>query len=71
MRILEEFWYGNIEPTEYYTTRYKEYKEMLQLITQNEDNLSVTMTDEQRKLFSHYTDSVREFQTTVLKLVRE
>ena len=26
MRILEEFWYGNIEPTEYDTSSCKEYK---------------------------------------------
>lgn len=25
MRILEEFWYGNIEPTEYDTSSCKEY----------------------------------------------
>lgn len=27
MRILEEFWYGNIEPTEYDTSS-KEYKKL-------------------------------------------
>lgn len=64
MRILEEFWYGNIEPTEYDTTTCKEYKEMLRLITWNEDRLLATITDEQTELFSRYTDSVREFQTT-------
>ena len=26
MRILEEFWHGNIEPTEYDTSSCKEYK---------------------------------------------
>ena len=38
MRILEEFWYGNIEPTEYDTIACKEYKEVLRLITRNEEN---------------------------------
>ena len=32
MRILEEFWYGNIEPTEYDTSSCKEYKKLLELI---------------------------------------
>ena len=36
MRILEELWYGNIEPTEYDTIACKEYKEVLRLITRNE-----------------------------------
>ena len=63
MRILEEFWYGNIEPTEYDTIACNEYKEVLRLITRNEEKLLATMTDEQKELFSRYTDTVREHQT--------
>ena len=36
MKLLEEFWYGNIEPTEYDINACKEYKEVLCLITRNE-----------------------------------
>ena len=32
MRILEELWYGNIEPTEYDTSSNKEYKKLVELI---------------------------------------
>lgn len=63
MRILEGFWYGNIEPTEYDTFSCKEYKEVLRLITRNEEKLLATMMDEQKELFSRYTDAVREYQT--------
>ena len=63
MRILEEFWYGNIEPAEYDTTACREYNEVLRLITRNEERLLATMTDEQKELFSRYTDAVREHQT--------
>lgn len=63
MRILEEFWYGNIKPTEYDTSSCKEYKEVLQLIIRNEEKLLATMTDEQKDLFSRYTDCIRELQT--------
>ena len=38
MRILEEFWYGNIEPTEYDTSS-KEYKKLQELICRNEEKL--------------------------------
>lgn len=62
MRILEEFWYGNIEPTEYDTFPCAEYKEALQLISRNEEKLQATMTDAQKELLSRYVDSVREFQ---------
>ena len=50
MRLLEEFWYGNIEPTEYDTSS-TEYKKLQELICRNEEKLRVTMTDDQRALF--------------------
>lgn len=63
MRILEEFWYGNIEPTDYDSSACKEYKEVFLLITKNEEKLQASMTDEQKELFSRYSDAVREYQT--------
>ena len=63
MSLLEEFWYGNIEPMEYDTSSCKEYKKLLELICRNEEKLKATMTDEQKELFSKYTDCVREYQT--------
>ena len=62
MNILEEFWYGNIEPAEYDTSSSKEYKELLQLISRNEDKLLATMSDDQKELFTRYADCVREYQ---------
>jgi hypothetical protein len=61
MNILEELWYGNIEPAEYDTSPSKEYKQMLQLISRNEDKLLATMTDAQKELFTKYADCVREY----------
>lgn len=69
MRILEGFWYGNIEPTEYDTSSCKEYKKMLELIYRNEEKLQATMTDEQKELFSRYTDAVRERQMATDSLI--
>ena len=62
MRLLEEFWYGNIEPTEYDTSSCKEYKKLVELIFRNEEKLKATMTDEQKELFEKYSDCVRENQ---------
>ena len=62
MRLLEEFWYGNIEPTESDTSSCKEYKKMQELICRNEEKLRAAMTDEQKELFEKYTDCVREYQ---------
>ena len=58
MNILEEFWYGNIEPAEYDISSSKEYKELLQLISWNEDKLLATMTDEQKELFTKYSENL-------------
>jgi len=69
MNILEEFWYGNIEPADYDASPSKEYKELLQLISRNEDKLLATMTAEQKELFSRYTDCVQEYQTMAESLL--
>ncbi len=63
MKILAEFWHGNIEPTEYDTSSCKEYKKLLELICRNKEKLRATMTDEQKELFAKYTNCVREYQT--------
>ena len=69
MNILEERWYGNIEPAEYDVSPSKEYKEQLQLISRNEDKLLATMTDAQKELFTKYADCVREYQTMAENLL--
>ncbi len=63
MRILEEIWYGNVELMEYGSFSNEEYKELLRLITKNEEKLQATFSDEQKELFSKYIDCVQEFQT--------
>ena len=68
MRILEEFQYDNIEPTEYDTSS-KEYKKLLELICRNEEKLRATMTDEQKELFDKYADCVREYQPITDRLI--
>lgn len=63
MRLLEEFWYGNIEPTNYDTSSCKEYKKLQELICRNEEKFRATMTDEQKDLFGKYSNYVRKYQT--------
>ena len=69
MRLLEEFWYGNIEPTEYDTSSNKGHKKLVELIYRNKEKLRATMTDEQKTLFEKYTDCVREHQTITKCLI--
>ena len=62
MNILEEFWYGNLDPAEYDASPGEEYKELVRLISRNEEKLLATMSDTQKDLFSRYQDCVREHQ---------
>lgn len=66
MSILEELWYGNIEPAEYDISPDKNYKELLQLISRNEDKLLATMTDAQKELFTKYADCVMVINHVVI-----
>ena len=63
MRILEELWYGNIEPTDFGTSTSSEYRELRRLVDRNETDLRATMTDAQKELFNRYLESVLEYQT--------
>ena len=63
MNVIEELWYGNLEPSEFDSSSSKEYKELLHLVGRNEEKLLATMTVEQKELFSRYSDCVREFET--------
>ena len=69
MNILEEFWYGNLDPADYDASPNQEYKEVLQLISRNEEKLLSTMTDPQKDLFERYADCVREFQAMTESLL--
>ena len=41
MNVLEDFWYGNLDPAEYDASPSKEYKELVRLISRNEEKLLV------------------------------
>ena len=63
MNVLEELWYGNLEPSEFDSSPSKEYKELLHLLGRNEEKLLASMTEAQKELFSKYSDAMREYQT--------
>ena len=69
MNILEEFWYGNLDPAEYDTCPDEEYKELVRLISRNEEKLLATMTDAQKDLFSRYQDCIREYQAMAERML--
>ena len=60
MNILEDFWYGNINPQEESKERNREIRDLLTLMGRNRDALSSTLTDEQREVLEKYDDCVNE-----------
>lgn len=54
MRILEEFWYGNVLPIERKFKRQREYDKLLLLLTRNEENLLATLNENEKETFSKY-----------------
>ena len=60
MNILEDFWYGNINPQEQSKDNNRAIKELLNLMGRNRDALSSTLSDEQREVLEKYDDCVNE-----------
>ena len=60
MNILEDFWYGNINPQEESKEHNREIRDLLALIGRNRDALSSTLTDEQREVLEKYDDCVNQ-----------
>ena len=58
--ILEELWYGNINPLENSTDGNAEVKKLLSLVGRNRDKLCETITEQQKADLAKYDDSVNE-----------
>ena len=61
--ILEEFWYGNIDPLEQSTGKSHAVKELLKLKGRNRDRLHNSMTAEQRETLEKYDDCINEMNS--------
>jgi hypothetical protein len=64
-KILEEFWYGNIDPMEQSTGKSQAVKELLKLIGRNRDRLHDSMTAEQRETLEKYDDCINEMHSII------
>lgn len=61
MNILEELWYGNINPMETsHTEKDPGYAEAMRLVNSNSERLKETLTDEQKELLLRYCESRTE-----------
>lgn len=63
--VLEELWYGNINPLEDSTDGNVEVKKLLNLVGRNRDKLCEGMTEQQKADLAKYDDSVNEMYSII------
>ena len=63
MTVLEDLWYGNIRPHETYLNGNCRFKHLLSLMGRNRDNLSDTLTEQQKELLEKYDETVNEMHS--------
>ena len=65
MNILEELWYGNINPQEESKEHNRAIKELLNLMGRNRNQLQATLTPEQQVILEKYDDCVNEMYSLI------
>ena len=65
MRILEDFWCGNIDPQEQSKDNNRAIKELVNLMGRNRDQLQATLTPEQQEILEKYDDCVNEMYSLI------
>ena len=60
MTVLEDLWYGNVNPHEAILTENRRYKHLLSLMGRNRDELSETLTDKQLETLERYDEAMNE-----------
>ena len=63
MTVLEDLWYGNVNPHEAILTDSKRYKHLLSLMGRNRDKLAETLTDKQLETLEKYDEAMNEMHS--------
>ena len=56
MKVIEEFWYGNLYPMERPFYRRRKIEKILKLLNQNEENLLESLNETEKELFQKYKE---------------
>ena len=68
MHILEEFWYGNINPMERPFQRQRKFDKTFRLLVKNEEKLLENLNEQEKEVFDKFKACYDEMiQTTQLK----
>ena len=61
--VIEELYYGNLEPQELTTEITPKLKKMLSALANNEEELSAMLPEKEKELFSNYVNAHNEFSS--------
>lgn len=67
MSILEELWYGNIDPMEAVGSGGPYYKELMGLMAKNREKIAEKLDEEIQEVFETYDDNIREMDAIAEK----
>lgn len=59
--IIEDFYYGNIEPQELNSELSGKLSKKLNILTEKEEHLTAKLTDEDKEMFIDYVNTYNEF----------
>ena len=62
--IIEDFYYGNLEPQEVNSELTPKLKKKLSNLAEKEEQLTAKLTGEEKELFLNYVSAYIEFSTT-------
>ena len=60
MKMLEEFWYGNINPIERPFQRQRKFDKIFKILAKNEEKMLETLNEQEKELFGKYKDCCDE-----------
>ena len=63
MTVLEDLWYGNINPYEAILSDDRFFKSLLAIMGRNRDKLSDTLTEQQKKTLVKFDDAENEIHS--------
>ena len=67
--LLEELWYGNIDPQVDATRDNKEVKNLLTLMMQNREKLCEKLNDEEKEILEKYDDCQIEMNSLIERVI--
>ena len=63
MTVLDDLWYGNIDPSEQFLSGNSHFKELVSVMASNREKLSENLTAEQNECLEKYDDTINEMHS--------